>query len=304
MAAAGNGRLGTGFTANVEHINLNQTDPEADPPSEYVADGSGNHPILFDNFEFAQALSLAIDRDALVQVGYGPSGVPTCTIWPVEGQNSSNQDWCLERDVDEANSILDGLGYEDSDGDGTREFTDGTPLEFDYVTSTNAVRQSNQDIIKANWEEIGIQVNMSNEDGALFFDGTSASDASIWKFFSDMEMFTNGAAVPDPVAYLGNYITEQIPTAADGWPANNNIPRMQSAEFDELFLEASQTSPSADNYQDLVTQMQDDIVESGALIPLIYRANVSAWANDIEGAGDLNGWDSEYWNIEEWFRAE
>ncbi|MGI9615117.1 MAG: peptide ABC transporter substrate-binding protein, partial [Acidimicrobiales bacterium] len=144
MEASGNGRLGTGFTANVEHINLNQTDPEGDPPSEFAEDGSGNHPILFDNFEFARALSLAIDRDALVQVGYGASGVPTCTMWPVGGQSSDTHDWCLTRNVDEANQILDDLGYADGDGDGVREFTDGTPLSFDYVTSTNAVRQSNQ----------------------------------------------------------------------------------------------------------------------------------------------------------------
>ncbi|MDH3295804.1 MAG: ABC transporter substrate-binding protein, partial [Acidimicrobiia bacterium] len=94
MEAAGNGTVVTSFTANVEHINLNQTDPSADPPSEYVADGSGNHPILFDNFEFARALSLAIDRDALVAVGYGPAGTPTCTLWPVGEQYSTTHDWC------------------------------------------------------------------------------------------------------------------------------------------------------------------------------------------------------------------
>ena len=304
MEAAGNGRIGTGFTANVEHINLNQTDPDGDPPSEYAEDGSGNHPILFDNFEFARALSLAIDRDALVQVGYGASGVPSCTMWPVGGQSSDTHDWCLTRNVDEANQILDDLGYEDSDGDGVREFTDGTPLSFDYVTSTNAVRQSNQEIVKANWEEIGIEVEMRNEDASLFFDGTSASDASIWKFFSDMEMFTNGSAVPDPVDYLNSWTIAEIPTAALGWPASNNMPRMQSEEFDTLWAETAQLPASDPSYLENVKKLQDLQIESGAVIPLIYRANVSAWGNDIEGTGDLNGWDSEYWNIENWFRAE
>ena len=172
MEAAGNGRIVTSFTANVEHINLNQTNPDGAEPSEYKEDGSNDHPILFDNFEFARALSLAIDREALVQIGYGPTGTPTCTLWPVGDQRSTNNDWCLTRDVAQANEILDELGYLDSDDDGVREFTDGTPLEFDYVTSTNAVRQSNQDIIKANWEEIGVVANMSNEDASLFFDGT------------------------------------------------------------------------------------------------------------------------------------
>lgn len=304
MEAAGNGRIAAGFTVSVEHINLNQTNPNVDPPSEYVEDGSGNHPILFNNFEFARALSLAIDRDDLVQVGYGPAGAPTCTLWPFGEQRTTSQDWCLTRDVEQANQILDDLGYLDNDGDGVREFTDGTPLEFTYATSTNAVRQSNQDIIKANWEEIGVSVEMLNEDASLFFDGTGASDVTIWKFPWDMEMFTNTATLPDPVSYFQGWTIGEIPTAALGWPSTGNMPRMQSEEFDDLWLQAAQTAPTDATYNGLVQQLQDTMIETGAIIPLIHRANVSAWANDIQGTGELNGWDSEYWNIQDWFRAE
>ena len=297
MEAAGNGKIVTSFTANVEHINVNQTDPNGDPPSE------GNpHPILADNPEFSRALSLAIDRDALVQVGYGPTGVPTCTMWPVGDAKSTNQDWCLTRDVDQANQILDDLGYLDTDGDGVRE-ADGTPLEFDYLTSTNAVRQSNQDIIKANWEEIGVVANMGNEDASLFFDGTCASDACIWKFFSDLEMFTNGSTLPDPVAYLQGWTTAEIPTSGTSW-GGSNMPRQQSAEYDELWDQASQLSSTDPSYLGIIQQMQDVQIESGSVIPLIHRGNVSAISNSIEGFGEPNGWDSEYWNIQDWTRAE
>ena len=299
MEAAGNGQIVTSFTANVEHINLNQTDPDADPPSEV----SNPHPILFDNPELARALSLAIDRDALVQVGYGPTGVPTCTMWPVGDQKSTNQDWCLTRDVAQATQILDDLGYVDSDGDGVRETDDGIPLEFDYITSTNAVRQSNQDIVKANWEEIGVLVNMTNSDASLFFDGTCASDDCIWKFFTDMEMFTNGSTLPDPVAYLQGWTTAEIPSPDNAWGLSN-MPRMQSEEYDTLWNEVSQISSTDPAYTGLVQQLQDLQVESGAIIPLIHRGNVSAISNSIEGFGEPNGWDSEYWNIEQWFRAE
>ncbi|MGB7861061.1 MAG: peptide ABC transporter substrate-binding protein [Acidimicrobiia bacterium] len=303
MEAAGNGRVVTSFTANVEHINLNQTDPRIDPPSEYVPDGSNNNPIFFNNVDFSHALSLAIDRDSLVAVGYGPTGTPTCTMWPVGDQQSHNNDqWC-EYDPDQANQILDDLGYLDSDGDGVREFTDGTPLEFDYKTSTNAVRQSNQEIVKVNWEAIGVVANMSNEDASLFFDGTSASDASIWKFFTDIQMYTNGATTPDPIGYLGGYRIVEIPTAALGWPASNNIVRMQSPEFDAAWDVASGLSITDPGFNDSVIGLQDLIAETGAVIPLIHRGNVSGIALSIDGFGDPNGWDSEYWNIEDWTRT-
>ncbi len=293
MEAAGNASIVSGFTVSVEHINLNQTDPNGDPPSE-----GSDHPVLFDNPELARALSLAIDRDALVQVGYGASGAPTCTLWPFGDQYSTNNDWCKERNVEEAISILDGLGYEDTDGDGIRE-ADGTPLSFTYATSTNAVRQSNQDIVKANWEEIGVEVEMLNEDASLFFDQTCAADACIWKFFNDMEMFTNGASVPDPIAYMSGWRQVEIPTSENGW-GGSNMPRMQSDEFDALWDETSQLDLADPAYLGNVQQLQDLMIESGAVIPLIHRADVSAISDSISGFGELNGWDSEYWNIEEW----
>ena len=299
MEAAGNGIILTGFGTAVEHINLNQTDPAADPPSEFPSE----HPVLYQNTEFARALSLAIDRDALVQVGYGPTGKPVCVIWPVGDQRSTNQDWCLTRDVDAANAILDELGYLDTDDDGVREAEGFGPLEFSYVTSTNAVRQSNQDIIKANWAEIGVVANMGNEDASLFFDGTSASDASIWKFFNDMEMFTNTSTTPDAAGYLFGWTTGEIPTAALGWPASGNLPRMSVTEYDDAWAELNTTNLDDPRYQELVILLQDLMVESGAIIPLIHRGDVSAISNTIEGFGSINGWDSEYWNIQDWTRA-
>jgi peptide/nickel transport system substrate-binding protein len=299
MEAAGNGRVVTSFTVNVEHINLNQTDPDGDPPSEFPS----QNPILYQNGEFARALSLAINRDALVQVGYGPTGVPTCTIWPGTAISTTANDWCLTQDVDEANAILDGLGYLDTDGDGVREAPGYGPLEFDYVTSTNAVRQSNQDLIKVDWEKIGVVANMSNQDASLFFDGTSASDFSIWKFFTDIQMYTNGSTLPDAAGYMHGYHTDEVTTAALGWPANNNIVRFSDPEYDEIADKALTLSPTDPEYAALVQQMQEMVVNKGAIIPLIHRGNVSGIANSIEGFGDPNGWDSEYWNIEEWTRS-
>ena len=297
MEAAGNGTILTSFTANVEHINLNQTDPAtgSEHPSQ--------HPVLYQNGEFARALSLAIDRDALVQVGYGPTGTPTCTFWPVGDQATTSLDWCLTRDVAQANQILDDLGYLDTDDDGIREAEGFGPLSFTYTTSTNAVRQSNQAIIKENWAEIGIDVEMENVDAGLFFDGTSASGVSIWQFPWDIEMFTNGSTLPDAASYLSGFHSREISTAALDWPASNNIVRFSDAEFDELSDKALTLSQTDPEYTAIVKQLQEMIVDMGAIIPLIHRGNVSGISNTIQGLGEPNGWDSEYWNVEDWTRS-
>ena len=188
----------------------------------------------------------------------------------------------------------------DFDGDGVREAPGYGPLEFDYITSTNAVRQSNQELIKSYWEEIGVKANMKNEDASLFFDGTCASDACIWKFFVPMQMFTNSSSGPDGYGYLKAFRSDQIPTSGTSW-GGENLPRINSPELDALIDELATTPLDDPGRTDLVIQI-NDFVSSTGIIPLVYRANNSAFANSIQGVGDLNGWDSEYWNIEEWVR--
>jgi len=296
MEAAGFGRLASGFTANVEHINLNQTDPYADPPSEGTP-----HPLFVDNPDLHRALSIAINRDELVAVGYGPSGRPTCNIWPVGAESSTNNDWCLTQDIDGANALLDGLGYMDTDGDGVREADGFGPLEFDYITSTNGVRQSNQELIANYWSQIGVKANMLNSDASLFFDGTCASDDCIWKFFYPMEMFTNGSSSPYAAAYMAGWTSDQIPTSENAW-GTNNMPRHNSAEYDALNEEVKTTALDDPRYTEIIIAMNDD-VSTSSIIPLIHRASASAWGSDILGTGDLNAWDSEYYNIEDWYRG-
>jgi len=297
MVDAGNGRTASAFASNVEQILLNQTDPNADPKS----DGTP-HPLFVDNPDLHRALSIAINRDELVAVGYGASGSPTCNVWPVGVENSTNNDWCLTQDIDAANALLDGLGYLDTDGDGVREAEGYGPLEFDYVTSTNSVRQDNQELVKSHWEQIGVQANMSNEDASLFFDGTCASDACIWKFYTPTQMFTNGSSGgPDGSAYLTSWNSSKIPTGANAW-GGDNIVRLNNAEFDALDAKVSAAALDDPTRVDDIIAM-NDIVSTTAIIPLIFRADVSAFSNEIQGTGDLNGWDSEYYNIEDWVRV-
>jgi peptide/nickel transport system substrate-binding protein len=305
MEAAGNGAVYVNFNSSVEAIRLNQTDHAADPPSEFQGDPrnptGGTSPFFYQNPDFVRALSMAINRDELNAVGYGVTGEPTCTFWPVGEEATTTFDWCLTQDIEGANALLDELGYEDTDGDGTRELEDGTPLEFDYLTSTNAVRQSFQDLIAVYWEQIGVATNMSNEDAGLFFDGTCASDACIWKFFAPVQMYTNSSVGPDAVGYFADYQCEAIPTSANSW-GGGNIERHCTEEFDSMYQELSATTLEDPARIDLIKALQDDVLAT-SVIPLVNRGSVSAFANDIQGVGDLNGWDTEYWNIQDWTRG-
>ena len=73
-------------------------------------------------------------------------------------------------------------------------------------------------------------------------------------------------------------------------------------EVDALIDEMLATPIDDPRFNETVIAI-NDIVTSTAIIPLIHRASASAVANSLQGVGTLNGWDSEYWNVEEWSRS-
>jgi len=301
MEAAGQGQVIVGFATNVERILVNQTNPDPDlgeMRSVWVEDGSNAHPFLTDPAVWG-AMSKAIDRNLIAEQLYGAGGVATCNILPGPPIYASTaNDDCLVQDVAAANAMLDEAGIVDSDGDGIREYN-GIPLSITYQTSTNAVRQSTQALIKQWWSEIGIETELRNVDAAVFFGGDPASPDTYGKFYTDVEMFTNGSNGTDPETYMGNWATDEISGPENNW-LGNNVQRWYSEEYDALLNEMSQTAVLEERAE-LAKQMNDLIVQNGIVIPLVYRGSVSAHANDVQNVA-MNAWDSELWNVAEWVR--
>ena len=72
MAAAGKGEVISAFGTLVERIHINQTDPDPALGAERST-AAHPHPFLTDP-NVVKALSLAIDREILVETGYGEAG--------------------------------------------------------------------------------------------------------------------------------------------------------------------------------------------------------------------------------------
>ena len=301
MEAAGNGRIIAAFGPNVERLMVNLTNPDAslgDDRSVYM-DGNNPHPFLTDP-AVRQALSLAIDREILTEIGYGSAGQPTCNVVPAPSAYvSTANDDCLVQDIEQANAILDEAGWE-MGSDGVRA-KDGVRLSILYQTSTNAVRQETQALVKQWWSEIGVETELRNIDASVFFGGDPSSPDTFQKFYADIEMYTNGFSGTDPEAYFAGWTCDQIPGPDSGW-LGSNMPRYCNADYDALVAQMAETAAIEDRAE-IAKQMNDMLVQEGAMIPMIHRGSVSAAANSLEGATG-NAWDSELWNIADWTRAE
>ena len=297
MEAGGMGTPVAGFGPLVERIMLNQTNPDQSLSAEERS-VIRPHPFLGDPAVY-KAMSMAIDRPLLVEVGYGQAGRVTCNWVPAPAAVNSDTFTCDVQDIAGANAMLDAAGYLDTDGDGVRE-ANGVPMAILYQTSTNAVRQDFQALIKEWWSEIGIDAELRNIDASVFFGGDPGSPDTFQKFYADVEMYANTFNGTDPQAYLGNGLCDKAPSPASQWQGEN-ISRFCDPAYDALHAQLTTTADAAERAS-IARQLNDIMVAQGGMIPLVHRGRLSAHATSLGGV-DLNVWDSELWNAADWYRT-
>jgi peptide/nickel transport system substrate-binding protein len=297
MAGAGKGTVVSSFGTSVERLMINLTNPSADLGDKRSTVEGGPHPFLTDGI-VRTALSLAIDRELASEVGYGAAGKPTCNVLPAPAIYASTaNDACLVQDVDAANAMLDDAGWARG-SDGIRA-KDGVRLSILYQTSTNAVRQDTQALVKQWWGDIGVETELKNISGSVFFGGDQSSPDTYQKLFADIEMYTNNFAGTDPEAYMNSWVCSEIPSPDNNW-LGSNMPRYCDPAYDALAAEMGRTS-ALDERARLAKEMNDMLMQAGAMIPLVHRGDVSAHANTLGGV-KMNSWDSELWNVADWHR--
>ena len=76
--------------------------------------------------------------------------------------------------------------------------------------------------------------------------------------------------------------------------------RYCNADYDAMAAELATTAAIEDRAR-IVMAMNDMLMQEGAMIPLIHRGRVSAHSNKLGGVVQ-NTWDSELWNVADWYR--
>lgn len=302
MEAAGRGKLTVAFGTAVERIDINFTnaDPSVTPDKRSVYMGGKNpNPVLSDPAA-RKALSLAIDRQVIIDAVYGRNGKVTCNVVPApEAVASTANDWCKKPDVDMANKILDDAGW--VKGAGGIRIKNGVKAQLLFQTSTNSRRQGTQALLKQMWEQIGVSVELRNINASVFFGSDQSSPDTYQKFMADLEMFANSMDSIDAEVYLSGWTCNKIPQPSNNW-IGTNISRYCNKEYDALAQELAKIA-EPDKRAAISKKMNDRLIDDGVTIPLVYAGNPSAIANSL-GGDQMNAWDSEMWNIADWYRIK
>jgi peptide/nickel transport system substrate-binding protein len=157
-----------------------------------------------------------------------------------------------------------------------------------------------QQIVKQAAGKAGIEMELKNVQAATFFASDPANPDTFTHFYADLQMMGYpSAGGPDPEWLLSRFTSWEIPQKHNKWQGQN-APRWRSEDYDRLFRAAqSELDPAA--RAALFMRLNDQLVQGGAVIPMMWYADVAAIANSLHGVG-WSGWDLLFWRLAYWFR--
>src|SRR5204863_2511384 len=279
---------------NIEHIQLNTTDPWTEVDGERSS-AKTKHP-LFSDPAVRHALSLLVDRASVEAHIYGRTGLATGNFINNPPRFASkNTKW--EFSIDKANQVLDEAGWQRGP-DGVRA-KDGKKLKLVFQTSINAPRQKTQAIVKQACQKAGIDIELKSVTPSVYFSSDVANPDTTRKFYSDIQMYTIGSpSVPDPERFMEQFASWEIASKDNKWQGSNPT-RWRNEEYDKIYRTA-QGELDPVKRAALFIKMNDLVVEDVVVIPVVNRRWVAAMSHKLKAP--LSGWDNDFWNLKDWHR--
>lgn len=238
--------LGPGLEYNFLFFNLNAVDPEKLPEIRRKQE-------WFRKPEFRQAVSAAIDREAIVRLVYRTRATP---LW--DQVTPGNRMWLNAeiqhppRSLDRAAAILRSVGFTRRP-DGVLVDSRGQPVEFSILTNpSNAQRTKMATIIQDDLSQLGMQVHLV----PLEFQAVMTRIFDSYDYEAAVLGLVSGDADPNPEINVWTSggathlwaLTEKEPTT--DWQAEiNRLMRAQTA-----MLNYQERKRAYDRVQELVAQ--------------------------------------------------
>jgi len=292
LEQGGKGRVDIVLGGNIEHIQLNNTDPWVEVDGERSSIKS-KHPMLSDP-AVRQALNVLVDRGSVQEQIYGRTGIATANFLNAPSRFvSKNTKW--EFNVDRANQILEAAGWKRG-ADGIRA-KDGKKLKFLYQTSINAPRQKTQAIVKQACAKAGIELELKSITANVFFSSDPANPDTFPHFSSDLQMFTTTMTQPDPQRFMDQFLSWEVASRENKWTGRNPT-RWRNEEYDRTWKAAEAEMDPAKRAVHFV-KMNDLLIQNVAVIPVVFRPRVAAISKAMRDVAQ-SGWDSDFWALAYW----
>ena len=211
-----------------------------------------------------QAINLAIDRQEIIDnVGKAEqvaaySFVPE-GIYNPDGTEFADKEYYdpsdMDGNIEKAKELLKEAGYENGEGLPT--------IELMY--NSEGAHKDICQIIQQNWEEIGVNVELTNQEWAVFLNTRQQGDYQIARH-----------------GWIGDYIDPM--TFLDLWVTGggNNDCGFSNARYDELIAAAKVETDSAKRLE-MLREAEDILMDEMPILPIYYYTTVTAANENVKG---------------------
>lgn len=249
-----------------------------------------DNPILADA-RVRKALLHAVDREALNEKLFaGKQPVAHGFVNPLDWVHTEDVPK-YEYDPGAAAALLDEAGWSEMRG-GVRHGAAGEPLQLEIMsTAGNRTRELVEQVLQAQWKEVGIDVRIRNQPARVFFGETVQK-----RLFPAMAMFA-WISSPENVPRTTLHST-MIPTEENNW-AGQNTTGFSDPRVDDL-IDRIEVELDREKREALWHELQRIYAEELPVLPLYFRANpfvVPKWLKGVEPTG--HQYPTTLW-VEEW----
>ena len=207
------------------------------------------------NKDVRHALALAIDREAIVKDVTKGGQVPSADFVPAGIQAPDGKDFKqnkfdptkFEDNVAEAKKLLEKAGYKDGKGLPT----------FKLMYNSEGDHKSVMEVIQQNWKKIGVNVELTNQEWAVFLNTRQKGEYEISRHGWSADYV-------DPMTFLDMWVSGE-----DGKQATwgNNDAHFSNKKYDELVKKAKTESDPAKRFE-YMRQADDVLMDEMPIIPL------------------------------------
>lgn len=232
----------------------------------------------FDRIEVRQAMSLAIDRQDIIDTVYLGAATIGSTGWIHPASSVFNGDISTTYDVAAAQALLEDAGIVDSDGDGVREL-DGEALAFDFIVNgSDSLRLRIAELVTGMLAEIGMEVTVVSVEQTTW-------EEAVWPGFDvsqgrnyDMAMWGWSAPIQADAVRVASLVH------SDPSIGSLNLTGFQNAQADEL-AESIVAEIDEGARAEMIAELQTVIADELPFILLLYPDGAYAYNADT-----YDGW--------------
>ncbi|TLZ51487.1 MAG: hypothetical protein E6K18_04860, partial [Methanobacteriota archaeon] len=226
------------------------------------------------SLKLRQAISMAIDKNYIVNTlmgGFGsPGTVPISTHKSFYVNNSAAPP---AFNLVAAAALLDSAGITDQNGDGFRDYIDGSPIKATILTPPkdyDPVRADAGIMISNNLKKIGLNIDAA----------PTSFDTIVSKAFTevDFDIYVLGWLLGDfPELYLKDFFHGSSDSAIN--PAGSNSAGYHNTQVDTWIDTMLQTVDTATRVQ-IIKNIEGQVTNDIPWNVLYYRKNLNAFRND------------------------